>query len=83
MTTAVPQPPPRGYVVFGLLVLTTILVAWFFTGCVSIKTHEIAKIESYEQGHIDMADSCIRSIEAGATKEEILIDLKNIVKGRT
>jgi len=77
MTTAVPPVRPPAWIFIFLIIAC--LAGWLFSGCVSIKTHERAKIESYEQGNIDMANRFIQTIESGATQEEVLFDLKGIL----
>lgn len=71
--------PPKQYVIAGFIALCLLLVGFMFVGCVSIKTHERAKIESYEQGGIDMVERCVRTIESSVTQEELLFELKGIL----
>ena len=76
MTTAVPQPPPKGYLLIGIIFLSLLFVVWMFTGCVSIKTHELAKIENYEAGVEDGVRRSLCTLKASNTKDDAEYELK-------
>lgn len=79
MKTTVPQTPPKGYLIFGMAVLTTILVAWFFTGCVSIPLHEMEKIESYQAGVIDGVERSLVTLKSSETKSDAEWELQSFL----
>lgn len=71
--------PAKGYFLVGFIALCVLLVLWMFAGCVSIKTHEIAKLESFEAGACKMAERVLNSVDNYESIEEMKYDLKGIV----
>lgn len=56
------------------------IMGLFLIGCVSIKTHEQSKIESYQAGERDMAMRVIKSLKNGESTDEMMFNLKGILE---
>lgn len=65
----------QGHLIFGVVVLTVILVAWFFAGCISIKKHERLKIESERA----LVLRFFNSVDKYRSIEDMKYDLKGIL----
>lgn len=58
--------------------LLALMIAYLLNGCVSIKTHETAKIESFQAGEKDMAQRCLHDLEI-MDKDDIVFVLKGFL----
>lgn len=56
--------------------LIFLMIAYLFTGCVSIRTHELAKIESFQAGVVHGVYMSTRELESGVSADDALFTLK-------
>lgn len=59
--------------------LQLIFLSFFLSGCVSIRTHELMKIERFQKGQVDIVQRILKDIKHGETLEEIEYNLKGFL----